>query len=187
MRSFLDAVRLHVERFHPQELAGEDSHAAHSRARTLALLETQQPCDRRQFAPGHLTASAIVLSPDHRQILLVHHKRLNRWLQPGGHIEADDPSPEDAARRETIEETGVDIDSNTAASLTGVDVHEIPAARGEPTHLHHDLLWRFVAASEGIRVSSESNAVTWAGIDELDRYDLDAPLLANIARAIKSR
>jgi len=68
--------------------------------------------------------------------------------------------------------------------LCGLDVHEIPAAPGEPAHLHHDLIWRLVARQEALRVSPESHALAWVPLSGLAPYELDAPLLANLADAL---
>ena len=64
------------------------------------------PFSRRRFDPGHFTASAFVLSPDGGSIVMIRHRRLDRWLQPGGHVEAHDRDVKEAARREAIEEAG---------------------------------------------------------------------------------
>lgn len=77
------------------------------KARTLALLQTTpRPFSRLQYAPGHITMSAIILDPKIASVLLVWHRKLNRWLQPGGHVETDE-EPLAAALRETEEETGI--------------------------------------------------------------------------------
>ncbi len=77
---------------------------------TLALLRWQMAeghaLDDRATLPGHVTTSAIVVSPDHRRVLLIDHIALGRWLQPGGHYEAA-PFFHDSAAREAVEETGV--------------------------------------------------------------------------------
>jgi hypothetical protein len=62
-----------------------------SRELILALLQyTPAPFSRDQFHPGHVTCTALVLHPDGKRILLVHHHRLRRWLLPGGHVEESD-------------------------------------------------------------------------------------------------
>ena len=68
--------------------------------RCVSLIETSAPCSRAQFQPGHFTASAFVLHPSEPSILLIKHRKLGLWLQPGGHIHADDPSAQAAAVRE---------------------------------------------------------------------------------------
>jgi 8-oxo-dGTP pyrophosphatase MutT (NUDIX family) len=82
--------------------------------------------------PVHVTGSAIVFGP--RGVVLLRHKRLGLWLQPGGHVDAGE-SPWEAAVREAREETGLDIRfDGEAPPLVHVDVH--PGGRG---HIHLDL------------------------------------------------
>lgn len=150
-----------------------DGQALKSRELILLLLECSfAPFSRSQFMPGHITCTGLVVAPDGEKLLLVHHRRLDRWLLPGGHVEPDDPEIWDAARRETVEETGAELLPDVAPELAGMDVHGIPSKRGEPYHLHHDLIFAFRAAREEIRVSPESRAVAWCTPAEFDRYAL---------------
>lgn len=135
----------------------------------LMLLEcSPAPFSREQFTPGHITCSGMVIAPDGDRILLVHHRRLARWLLPGGHVESGDAAIADAARREVTEETGAILAPSSV--LAGADVHGIPAKGHEPYHLHHDLLFRFQALSDEVQVSEESHAVAWCSPDEFERY-----------------
>jgi 8-oxo-dGTP pyrophosphatase MutT (NUDIX family) len=157
-----------------------DGEALKSRDLVLMLLEcSPAPFSRGHFTPGHITCTGLVLAPDGERVLLIHHRRLDRWLLPGGHVEAEDAEIGDAARREVTEETGVALLANAAPPLCGVDVHGIPAKGPEPYHLHHDLLFHFRAESEEFRVSSESHAVAWCAPGEFDRYGLPG----NVRRA----
>ena len=142
-----------------------------SRELILMLLDrTPDPFSRRQFHPGHITCTGLVLAPDRERLLLVHHRRLDRWLLPGGHVEPEDAEIWDAARREVIEETGAILAPDPAPPLAGLDVHGIPAGKGEPYHLHHDLLFSFRALSENFRLSRESRAIAWCRPAEFERY-----------------
>jgi 8-oxo-dGTP pyrophosphatase MutT (NUDIX family) len=161
-----------------------DGQALKSRELVLLLLgQTSSPFSRRQFTPGHITCSGLVLAPDGNRLLLVHHRRLDRWLLPGGHVEPEDAAIEDAGRREVIEETGAVLADGTPP-LIGIDVHGIPARRDQPYHLHHDLLFFFRAETDACRVSQESRAVLWCGPDEFDRYDLPGNIRRAWRRAI---
>jgi len=132
------------------------------------LLEySPDPFSREQFTPGHITCSGLVFAPDARRILIVYHRRLGRWLLPGGHVEPSDDTIDAAASREVLEETGVSVANGRFA---GADVHGIPAKRHEPYHLHHDLLFRFRAEAEAFTCSEESRAVAWCAPEEFDRY-----------------
>lgn len=145
-----------------------DGAAAKSFELILMLLDlTPAPFSRDQFTPGHITTSGLVLSPDGARVLILHHRRLDRWLLPGGHVESTDPTIEAAAAREVFEETGVPVADGL---LGGADVHGIPGKGQEPYHLHHDLLFVFRAPIESLTVSEESRAVAWCSPAEFDRY-----------------
>ena len=110
---------------------------------------------------GHITVSALVFSPDKKNVLLIYHKQLQKFLQPGGHIEKFDASLFDACYRELREETGLqDIKS---LDLTGrqipidIDIHSIPAnkKKNEPEHFHYDFCFVFVAQSTEIQIQKE--------------------------------
>jgi len=178
----LAAIAL-LRRFDP----GADERATHSLARTLALLErVPQPFSRRTFAPGHMTASGIVLSADAAQVLLIFHRRLKRWLQPGGHVEPEDADLPAAAEREVREETGVALDETLPRVVVGVDVHEIPARDpDEPPHVHHDVVFRFRALPGTQPDPEQGRDVVWCGVDELDRYEVDEPLKRSVLRALR--
>ena len=117
---------------------------------------------------GHLTASALVVNGD-GQCLLIAHKALKRWLQPGGHLEPDE-SPEAGALRELVEETGLSL-SATGLAIIDIDSHKIPAsaAKGESEHLHHDFQFVF-KAPEQATISlelKEIDAFKWVALKDL--------------------
>jgi len=150
-----------------------DGQALKSRELILWLLEcSPAPFSRFHFSPGHITCTGLVLGPDGDRLLVVHHRRLERWLLPGGHVEPEDAEIWDAARREVVEETGAALLPDTAPRLAGLDVHGIPPKGREPYHLHHDLLFAFRAARTEIRRSPESKDVAWFGPAEFERYGL---------------
>ncbi|HUI79117.1 MAG TPA: NUDIX domain-containing protein [Bryobacteraceae bacterium] len=147
------------------------------------LLEcSPEPFSRRQYTPGHITCTGLVLAPDGLRMLLVHHARLGRWLAPGGHIEPEDAEIWDGARREVIEETGVELASDGIPRFAGADVHGIPAEGSEPYHLHHDLLFAFHAVSDRFRLSHESLDIAWCAPADFERYQVPANLLRAYAR-----
>jgi 8-oxo-dGTP pyrophosphatase MutT (NUDIX family) len=177
MRSIEEARRL-VEAFN----ASPEEHK--SRELILALLEkTEAPFSRDQFHPGHITCTAVVLAPDRQRILLMHHHRHRRWLLPGGHVEEEDVTLGDAARREAEEETAVRIAVAAGARLVGMDVHAIPARKGEPFHLHHDLIFAFEAESDEFACTEEAPEVVWCGVEEFDRYGVPPNIVRAAGRA----
>jgi 8-oxo-dGTP pyrophosphatase MutT (NUDIX family) len=171
-----------VESFDP----GADRLATKSRELTLhLLLYSTAPFSRSQFAPGHVTCTALVLHPREPRVLLMHHHRLRRWLLPGGHVEESDTSLAGTAAREAAEETCVRIDPASAPSMVGIDVHGIPPKpkKGEPFHLHHDLIWCFRALTEDIHVTDEAPSVLWAGSADWDRLNVAESIRNSILRS----
>ena len=105
---------------------------------------------QRSTLAGHITGSAWVLSPDGGSVLLIHHKKLDRWLQPGGHVDATDKTVADTALREAKEECGLSGLTLLSNLFFDVDVHEIPERGHEPTHFHYDLRFVFRAESTDV-------------------------------------
>lgn len=176
-----------MDTFAVAELVSAFSEDSKSRELVLQLLEhTPAPFSRAQFTPGHITATGLVLHPDRHAFLLVHHRRLNCWLLPGGHVEREDPTIEHTARREVAEETGAML-SAVPAPLAGIDVHGIPAGKGEPYHLHHDLIFAFRAISSGIAPAEEVRQVAWCELGDWDRFGLPASICQAAQLAFASR
>jgi 8-oxo-dGTP pyrophosphatase MutT (NUDIX family) len=122
-----------------------------------------QPFSREQ--PGaHFTASALVVDSARERTALVHHRKLDLWVQPGGHIDDEDESVAAAALREVREETGLD-GRLLHDAVQHLDIHEIPDRPDFPAHLHLDV--RFLVVADGaVVVSEESNAVRWCTFEE---------------------
>ena len=150
-----------------RDLVTEDSKERLDIAAAIALLDQEEPAARGAFQPGHLTASGFVIHPPTAQILLHHHRRLDRWLQLGGHIETEE-SPAQAALREAREESGMEELTLLTGAIFDVDVHAIPAGRGEPDHRHFDLRYVIVAGSPSGHSMDplESNELAWFTLDE---------------------
>ena len=148
----------------------------------LALLSDPQDPFVRDRLSGHFTGSAWVVSADGRRTLLTHHRKLDRWLQPGGHADGDRDLAA-VALREAREETGLP-GLSILPGVFDLDRHRIPAHREVPAHWHYDV--RFVVrASDDERfvVSDESHALAWRDIAALrDDAGADASLRRMAAR-----
>lgn len=136
----------------------------------LRALEGDDPFSRRRFDPGHFTASAFVCCARGQRVLLVHHRKLGRWLQPGGHPEVGDANLLETARRELVEETGVEPSRLLLEGLFDVDVHEIPATPREPPHRHYDVRFAFLADHERLRISPEVIDARWVPWTEVHAH-----------------
>ncbi|MEU7768024.1 NUDIX domain-containing protein [Nocardia sp. NPDC049190] len=136
------------------------------RAAMLAFLGSAPRGCLREHAPGHITASAVIFSPDGREVLLTLHPRVGRWVQLGGHCEESDATVADAALREAIEESGIE-ELRLAPELYGAQAHPITCSLGVPTR-HLDLLFRITAPADAVPVrSSESTDLRWWPVDAL--------------------
>ncbi|MDH5671034.1 MAG: NUDIX hydrolase [Myxococcales bacterium] len=151
--------------------ARENAH----RERMLGLCEAAgDPFDRARLEPGHFTASGFVLSPTGDALLLIHHKKLGRWLQPGGHVEPDDGDLLGAALREVREEVGVLDLSPLLPQPYDLDVHTIPAHGGVGTHEHFDVRFLLRAQSLELQTSDEVAGARWVPLAELTAEPADA-------------
>ena len=147
------------------------------RERMLGLLDSSAPTSRRQFEPGHLTASAFVVSPEADAVLLILHKKLQIWVQPGGHIETGDSSLEAAARREVAEEVGVPLVHGPSAAIFDLDIHLIPPRKDELAHEHFDVRFCFRATTRAFVASDEVTEVAWAPLSTIERLTSDESVL----------
>ena len=138
--------------------------------RIVELVEDHSDCFERTCRPGHITGSAWVVSTDHRQVALMHHRKLDRWLQPGGHADGDGDVV-NVAWREATEELGLNrltmVQTGDVLVPLDVDVHDIPPrhdAQGnlvEDAHQHYDIRFLFIAGDQQLEVSDESHDVQW--------------------------
>ncbi|WP_327141843.1 NUDIX hydrolase [Nocardia sp. NBC_01327] len=132
----------------------------------LAFLGSAPRGCLREHAPGHITASAVVLSHDGSEVLLTLHPRVGRWIQLGGHCEESDESVAAAAFREATEESGI-ADLTLEPGLYGAQAHPITCSLGVPTR-HLDLLFKITAPKDAVPVrSSESTDLRWWPVDGL--------------------
>ncbi|WP_420582563.1 NUDIX hydrolase [Reichenbachiella sp.] len=127
-------------------------------------------CFERSLLSGHITASAWVLTSDFNQVALLHHKKLDRWLQPGGHADGDE-NVKRVALKELQEETGITDVSLIGDSFFDIDIHSIPQRKDVPEHDHYDIRFAFIANKpEQLKKNEESNEVAWIAIDELEQH-----------------
>ena len=158
-------------------------------ARIQSLVEAHEDCFERTCLPGHVTASAWILSADERHCLLTHHRKLERWLQLGGHADGD-PDPLAVALREAREESGMahfDVlsrDASGAPTPLDVDVHLIPARGDEPAHEHHDVRFLLRAhPGQTLVTSEESIDLQWFSAERFAEI-ADEESLLRMARKV---
>ena len=165
------------------------------RTAILAFIAAHDDAALRTCVPGHLTASALVLSSDGSKNLLTHHRKLRRWLQLGGHCDGD-TNFVNVALKEATEESGIE-ELRIDTRIVDLDIHTIPARPAtsgplekpaEPEHLHLDVRYA-VWAPEGARevVSEESLELAWVAMDEMLLIDTDDSVRRVAAQLLAQR
>jgi len=145
-----------------------DEDEARHCAEIIAFTEGNRDCWwRRSTLAGHITASAWIVNSARTHALLLHHAKLDRWLQPGGHLDDSDGTPANGALRESNEETGLLSLTLASEKLFDVDVHAIPARAAEPAHFHYDLRYLIISDDSAVTISNESHGAKWLEIAEL--------------------
>jgi 8-oxo-dGTP pyrophosphatase MutT (NUDIX family) len=140
----------------------------------------------RENPEGHVTASAIVARPDGSEFLLLYHRKLGRWLQPGGHAEYSDASAFDAALREACEETGIsDFATPLERTILDVDVHAIPARGKDAAHHHFDVRFLLTTTSQVDRGAAEDSErpMKWRRYEDAAAAGADASLMRALEKA----
>lgn len=140
--------------------------------RLQALLDAsgRAAFDRHHFVPGHITASCWIVDATGDRCLLTHHRKLNRWLQLGGHCDGN-PDVLAVCLREAGEESGLTGFTLLHDGIYDLDIHEIPARKADPAHLHYDVRFVLAAPATGeLTVSAESHDLAWIALDRLPGY-----------------
>tara|TARA_R110000868_G_scaffold112681_4_gene303233 strand:- start:557 stop:1105 length:549 start_codon:yes stop_codon:yes gene_type:complete len=134
---------------------------------------------------GQITASCWVLNKDRTKALMTHHKKLNRWLQIGGHLEPEDGSIVDSCIRELKEESGLTQFKLLQEEIFDLDVHDIPESKkGVPAHIHYDIRMFFEANENEIIQfdKEESNKIVWMNLTEIEKLN-DESILRMIRKS----
>ncbi len=166
-RPLLDLLHDYAARF-PDEI--------NTVTRFIAFVREYEDCFERSLDVGHITGSAWVVNRAGTHTLLTHHRKLNIWLQLGGHVDGD-PHVLRAATREAIEESGIPVYAPVRETIFDLDIHSIPA-RGEiAEHFHYDVRFALQAASKDYVVSDESHDLQWVEIENLEAYTTEESML----------
>ena len=148
----------------------------------LSFIQTHSNCFERTLLEGHITGSAWIVNQSMTKVLLSHHRKLDRWLQLGGHADGDGDILR-VAQREAIEESGLTTLSNPKNEIFDIDIHTIPARKKEPEHLHYDVRFLFVADdNEQLRISYESKNLQWIPFDNLKHTTKSNDSILRMAR-----
>jgi len=141
--------------------------------------------ERDHFQPGHFTASAFVLDAKASALLLIHHTKLNRWLQPGGHVESEDADLIASARRELREETGIETAELAHGGIFDIDIHDLPALHDTPTHQHFDVRFLFRTVTLELAAASDASDARWWPLATISTVHSDASVMRPVERMLQ--
>lgn len=175
-QNILDALRLYCSEYDNEK---------DSIREVTDFIKTNPDCFCRDNLSGHITGSAWLLNPDENKVLLTYHKKLNKWLQLGGHSDGDSDTWH-VALREATEESGILDISFVTQKIFDVDVHVIPADKNSGTleHKHYDIRFLLKAPNENFTIGNESFALKWASLTDLENMLAEGKIAPGIQRMI---
>ena len=149
----------------------------HNKMSMLDLLSSHTNCFDRTCMPAHFTASAWLLDYTGNRCLLMHHAKLNRWVQLGGHCDGNSDLLA-VAVREAQEESGIMAIEPVQTSIFDIDIHDIPAHHQEPSHQHFDVRFLLRAKDDVPFVrNEESLALAWFDSNKANLPSQEASIL----------
>ena len=132
---------------------------------TLSFIKNNPNCFDRSLLEGHITASAWLLTEDYKRALLLHHAKLDIWVQVGGHCDGHS-DPLEVAIKEAKEESGLPHIIPVFETIFDLDIHQIPQKKSEPMHYHYDIRFLLRAiGSDSYQKNHESKAIQWIDLD----------------------
>ena len=159
-QDLISQLQIYKERFPLEEQVAD---------RLITFLLENEDCFERSNTQGHVTASAWLVNKEETHVLLTHHKKLNMWLQLGGHADGEDNVLR-VAQSEAEEESGLKEISPVNETIFDIDIHLIPARKDEPQHFHYDIRFAFLARDSDYIVSDESHDLNWIDMKHLSEF-----------------
>lgn len=161
-----------------------DDNESKMRNETIEFVKTNEDCFKRELLIGHVTGSAWIVNNARTHVLMMHHRKLNQWFQPGGHCDGD-PDVLNVALKEANEETGLKNLKVVTGEIYDVDVHQIPERKGIPAHYHYDIRFLIEAdMNEQLIVTEESNDLSWVSLEKIAEHN-DSESIMRMARKMK--
>jgi len=137
-----------------------------AKEKIISFVKTYSDCFERSLEVGHITASAWLLNKQATHALLMHHAKLNLWVQLGGHCDGNSNVLE-VAIKEAQEESGIMDIQPISSAIFDIDVHLIPANAKEKAHYHYDIRFLLqVKNDKKIIQNNESKELRWVTQDK---------------------
>ena len=167
-----------------EQYEGFDQTEENMRQRMLRFVQDYPDCFKRELLIGHITGSCWVIDPVNEKVLLLHHAKLNKWLQPGGHCDGNE-NVAAVAQTELFEETGLDV-KPVSTTFFDLDIHTIPERKGVPEHEHFDVRFLFHADERMPLIQNhETNGLKWIPLNEIHKLTEERSVLRMQEKSIR--
>ncbi len=148
-----------------------DKNELKMRNETIEFVKANEDCFKRELLIGHVTGSAWIVNDARTHVLMMHHRKLNQWFQPGGHCDGDSDVL-NVALKEANEETGLQNLRVVNGEIYDIDVHLIPERKSVPVHYHYDIRFLVEAdMNEQLTVTEESNDLAWVSLEKIAEHN----------------
>ena len=153
--------------------------------RTTEFIQAHPDCFERTLLTGHVTGSAWIVNEAFTHVLLIHHFKLDRWLQPGGHCDGDGDVL-NVALKEAGEETGLTVKPKSD-QIFDVDIHHIPQRKDVPAHLHYDIRFLFTADMGQLLIinQQETSDIKWVPIGEVELLNDEEGVMRMVRKTVE--
>lgn len=165
--------------------SSNDQHEQAMLHNTIQFIESNPACFERTLLQGHVTGSAWILDQHRTHALMMHHQKLDKWFQPGGHCDGD-PNVCAVAAKEAFEETGIEV-RLISPSVFDVDHHVIPERKEVPEHIHYDIRFLFEAErkNDELPPNAEAKAVRWIPLKEIAAYNNTPSIMRLVEKCLR--
>ena len=175
--TLLDLLRSYVQRY-PEE--------SETVRRYALFVGGEADCFKRTNLVGHITAAMWLVDAEGENVLLTHHRKLNKWLQLGGHADGNGDVIE-VALTEAREESGIQQVQILSTEIFDLDIHPIPTIGTVANHLHYDVCFVGQTHEPSYVVSAESHDLAWVPIRTISSYTTEPSMLRMANKWLKSR
>lgn len=149
--------------------------------RITAFVQAHENCFCREQLLGHITGSVWILDKSKTKSLLTHHKKLNIWVQLGGHADGD-TDVQRVAMKEAEEESGISNLVCLSDNIFDIDIHRIPERKAEPEHFHYDCRFLLQSLDDEYVVSEESHDLSWIEMNKMQEYTTEESVLRMVRK-----
>ena len=153
--------------------------------RFIAFINSYLDCFDRSCSLGHITGSSFVISPDKSSVLLSFHRKLNIWVQLGGHADGE-ADVINVALREAHEESGIKLDDlYIYKDIIDLDIHLIPKNQKDQAHFHFDVRFMVLSKTWDFICSEESLQLKWVKFNDIEHYSKEDSLIRALNKICK--